>query len=110
MTAAKVHVQPTVRLDITLFSADDCEGRYSIAAFDTQRQATAIQWLPSEPTLQTESVRFDLSGTRFVESTEEIDGDTWRSLESFGLIDLFTDRLMDGEPAEGAAAELLEGL
>lgn len=110
MTSTQIQSQPTARLDITLISADDCQGRFSIALIDSQCLKTEIQWLPFEPMLQTESVRFDLSGTRFVESSEAIDGDTWRSLESFDLIETYATRLLDGEPAEDAAAELLADL
>lgn len=98
MTATQTRSQPTARLDITFLSADDCQGRYSIALVDSQRLETQIQWLPFEPLLQTESVSFDLSGTRFVESSETVDGDTWRSLESFDLLETFTTRLLDVSP------------
>jgi hypothetical protein len=110
MNAAQAKSEPTVRLDVTIISADECQGQFSIALFGSQRQETIIHWSPAEPELQTETVRFSLSGTRFVESVEELDGDTWRTLESYELTEHLIGRLLTGEPAHDAAADLISTL
>lgn len=99
--------QPDARLDVSLNTADDCVGTYSIAMNGSRRLETQILWSPSEPDMQTEEVSFSLSGTLYVESTETIDGDTWRSLESFGLTEGLIDLLLKGEACEVAVAQML---
>lgn len=110
MNATQAKAEPTVRLDVTIISADECQGRFSIALFGSQRQETSIHWTPAEPELQTETVRLSLSGTRFVESVEEIDGDTWRSLDSYELTEHLIGRVLSGESAHNAAADLISTL
>ncbi|MGE8063812.1 hypothetical protein [Pseudomonas sp. NPDC089569] len=102
--------EPTVRLDVTLTLADESQGRYSIAIFGTQRQELPIKWHPSETDSQTETVTFALSGSRFVESAEQLSGEIWRTLESFDLVDQLIDRLLEGVPAEEAAEALIATL
>lgn len=102
--------EPTVRLDVTLTTADECQGRYSIAIFGSQRQELPIEWHPGETDSQTETVTFALSGSRFVESVEELSGETWRTLESFDLTELLIERLLEGDPAEEVAEALIAAL
>lgn len=99
--------QPDVRLDVRLNTADGCVGTYAIAMLGSQRMETQMLWSPSEPDMQTEEVSFSLSGALYVESTETIDGDTWRSLESFGLTEGLVDLLLQGEACEVAVAQML---
>lgn len=102
--------EPTVRLDITLTTADESQGHYSIALFGSQRQELPIKWNPGETDSHTETVTFALSGSRFVESTEELSGETWRTLESFELTEQLIDRVLEGEPVEEAAEALIATL
>ncbi|MDF9779018.1 hypothetical protein [Pseudomonas baetica] len=110
MNTTTSKAEPTVRLDITLTTADECQGRYSIAIFGSQRQELPIEWTPGETDSQTETVTFALTGSRFVDSTEELSGETWRTLESFDLTEQLIDRLLEGEPADEAAEALIATL
>lgn len=98
---------PDARLDVSLTTADGCVGTYSIAMYGNSRMGTQMLWSPSEPDMQTEEVSFSLSGTLYAESTETMDGDTWRSLESFGLTEGLVDLLLRGSPCEMAVAQML---
>jgi hypothetical protein len=110
MNTTTSKAEPDVRLDITLITADKCQGRFSIAVFGSQRQGLPIEWHPRETDSQTETVTFALSGSQFVESTEELSGETWRTLECFELTEHLFARLLEGEPAEEAAKALIATL
>ncbi|MBF6043335.1 hypothetical protein H8F22_31090 [Pseudomonas sp. P154a] len=49
----KVTCSPDARLNITIITADECKGIYGIANYGGRRQQTPVQWVPSEPALQT---------------------------------------------------------
>ncbi|MBX9405539.1 hypothetical protein K5E40_07570 [Pseudomonas baetica] len=78
----KVTFSPDARLNFTIITADECKGIYGTANYGDRRQQTPVQWVPSEPVLQTEQVNFHLSRSKCSEGHEEIDGDTRRELEA----------------------------
>lgn len=99
-------VNPGRQIGVTLLTADQCEGRFTVTqAVDGKLASSRIVWLPHEPDKETESVVVTV-GQGDDEEGLVIDGGVWRELESQELDDELWARLLSGEGLDDALASM----